>query len=85
MLLQIYNNVQLTNCNDPQESFDALVSRIPCWMFIEWLPQLLAHIPSEAGLSAAKTVRLVAQAYPGSLTYIWRVSHYGFRCTPTVS
>jgi DNA-dependent protein kinase catalytic subunit len=51
-------------------------------MFIEWLPQLLAHIPSEAGLSAAKTVRLVAQAYPGSLTYIWRVSQQDWAGLP---
>jgi len=54
--------------------FDQAAALVPSWMFIEWLPQLLAYIPTERGLSAVQLVRQVAEDYPGSLTYTWRVS-----------
>ena len=41
-------------------------------MFIEWLSQLLAFVPTPLGSAAVQVVKIIALDYPGALSYSWR-------------
>lgn len=47
---------------------------IPTWMFLDWIPQLLANVDSEKVTSLKKIISNIAENYPQSIMYAYRLS-----------
>ncbi|KAL3172464.1 hypothetical protein MRX96_043375 [Rhipicephalus microplus] len=60
-------------------------SKVPCWMFLRWISQILALLDKEVGPFLFDIVDSVARHYPNALIYPFRVSSsaYTFECPKT--
>ncbi|KAH7949580.1 hypothetical protein HPB49_012409 [Dermacentor silvarum] len=60
-------------------------SKVPCWMFLRWINQILALLDKQVGPFLFDIVDSVAHHYPNALIYPFRVSSsaYTFECPKT--
>uniref|UniRef100_A0A131YHX4 DNA-dependent protein kinase catalytic subunit n=1 Tax=Rhipicephalus appendiculatus TaxID=34631 RepID=A0A131YHX4_RHIAP len=67
------------------KAFAAQCSKVPCWMFLRWINQILALLDKEVGPFLFDIVDSVARHYPNALIYPFRVSSsaYTFECPKT--
>ncbi|XP_070379748.1 DNA-dependent protein kinase catalytic subunit-like isoform X1 [Dermacentor albipictus] len=67
------------------EAFIAQCSKVPCWMFLRWINQILALLDKQVGPFLFDIVDSVAHHYPNALIYPFRVSSsaYTFECPKT--
>ncbi|KAH9372217.1 hypothetical protein HPB48_003424 [Haemaphysalis longicornis] len=72
------------SCSD---AFAAQCPRVPCWMFLRWINQVLALLDKQVGPCLFHLVDCVARHYPNALVYPFRVSSsaYTFECPETQS
>ncbi|XP_077553857.1 DNA-dependent protein kinase catalytic subunit-like isoform X3 [Haemaphysalis longicornis] len=72
------------SCSD---AFAAQCPRVPCWMFLRWINQVLALLDKQVGPCLFDLVDCVARHYPNALVYPFRVSSsaYTFECPETQS
>lgn len=47
---------------------------VPVWMFLRWIPQLLANVDSEKIFVVADIVEKIAVNYPEAIMYPYRLS-----------
>lgn len=50
------------------------VKDIPTWMFLGWIPQLLANVDTPKIFSLQNIIIKIATAYPQAITYAYRLS-----------
>ncbi|KAK8776726.1 hypothetical protein V5799_029934 [Amblyomma americanum] len=76
-LLQTY-----PSCGD---AFIEQCSKVPCWMFLRWINQILALLDKQVGPFLFNIVDSVARQYPNALVYPFRMSSsaYTFECPKT--
>lgn len=47
---------------------------VPVWMFLRWIPQLLANVDSEKVFAVADIIEKIAVKYPQAIMYPYRLS-----------
>lgn len=47
---------------------------IPTWMFLRWIPQLLANVDTNKIFAIADIIEKIACTYPQSIMYAYRLS-----------
>lgn len=54
--------------------------KIPTWMFLGWIPQLLANLDTRKIYALSKIIVRIAETYPQAIMYPYRLSkeHYRF-------
>ncbi|KAJ8918257.1 hypothetical protein NQ315_014127 [Exocentrus adspersus] len=66
--------------SDYAQLFIDETENIPTWMFLGWIPQLLANLDSKKIHALSKIVIRIAETYPQAIMYPYRLSkeHYRF-------
>ncbi|KAB0800482.1 hypothetical protein PPYR_06222 [Photinus pyralis] len=57
-----------------KSTFQAESSKIPTWMFLNWIPQLLANLDTAAIFAISDIIVEIAQMYPQAIMYAYRLS-----------
>ncbi|KAG0609962.1 hypothetical protein M758_7G027900 [Ceratodon purpureus] len=61
--------------------FERLVENVSSWVFVPWIPQILANIEEVSGNVLVKVLESIAKLYPQSLYFSFRVSEAEFGAT----
>lgn len=64
-----------------QSEFERLVQNVSSWVFVAWIPQILANIEEDSGKVLVKVLESIAKSYPQSLYFPFRVSETDFGAT----
>ncbi|XP_064478548.1 DNA-dependent protein kinase catalytic subunit-like [Ornithodoros turicata] len=62
-----------------RETFAAQCVKVPCWMYLSWLNQILPMLDKEIGPYLFDLVDAVATHYPNALVYPFRVSYESYK------
>ncbi|KAG5877906.1 hypothetical protein JTB14_011622 [Gonioctena quinquepunctata] len=54
---------------------------IPTWMFLGWIPQLLANVDSPKVFAISKIIKRIAETYPQAIMYPYRLSRENYKFT----
>ncbi|XP_066255512.1 DNA-dependent protein kinase catalytic subunit-like [Euwallacea similis] len=57
-----------------QQDFIAETQDIPCWMFLGWIPQLLANVDTPKVTAISGIILKIAKTYPQAIMYSYRLS-----------
>lgn len=78
------NLLNKMDCKDTQH-FIKECKNVPVWMFIPWIPQLLAFIGSPKTEAVGKLLVKLAETYPNALQYSYRLTKQSMDDLNTVS
>lgn len=53
--------------------------QIPLWMFLGWLPQLLANVDSSKIFAISGIIKKIAETYPQAIMYPYRLSKESYK------
>ncbi|XP_023014378.2 DNA-dependent protein kinase catalytic subunit [Leptinotarsa decemlineata] len=53
--------------------------KIPTWMFLGWIPQLLANVDSPKICAISKIIERIAETYPKAIMYPYRLSKENYK------
>lgn len=56
------------------------VEKIPIWMFLGWIPQILANIDSPKVGAFTHLILKIAKTYPQAIMYAYRLSKENYKC-----
>eukprot|EP01018_Ginkgo_biloba_P019264 Gb_14393 [translate_table: standard] len=68
----------LGHYNDTHTEFQCQLKGVPCWLFIAWIPQMLAVIDKDEGGILMGLLEDIAQSYPQALFFPFNVSKSDF-------
>ncbi|ESO12539.1 hypothetical protein HELRODRAFT_62290 [Helobdella robusta] len=60
------------------ETFKSECTTVPCWMFLDWIPQMTAILDRKESACIHSVVMSIATEYPQALVYPMRVSSVGW-------
>lgn len=64
-----------------QHEFASLVDNVSTWVFVAWIPQILANMDKDAGSVLVKVLDSIAKSYPQALYFAFHVSQTDFKTT----
>ena len=64
-----------------RSEFERLVENVSSWVFVAWIPQILANIEEDSGNVLVKVLESIAKLYPQSLYFPFHVSETNFGAT----
>lgn len=68
----------LGHYNETHSEFLCQVKGIPCWLFIAWIPQMLAVMEKDEGGILVGLLEMIADSYPQALYFPFNVSKSDF-------
>lgn len=75
-LLSLVGLSSATQCE-----FEGLVENVSNWVFVAWIPQMLANVEEESGRVLVKVLESIARTYPQALYFPFHVSETDFGIT----
>lgn len=67
----------IKNFQSHESTFITRTEQIPTWMFLKWIPQLLANPNLHA---TSKIILRISQTYPQAIMYAYRITRSKFQC-----
>lgn len=64
-----------------RSEFERLVKNVSSWVFVPWIPQILANIEEDSGTVLVKVLESIAKLCPQSLYFSFHVSETDFGAT----
>lgn len=64
-----------------QSEFEGLVKNVSNWVFVAWIPQILANIEEASGRVLVEVLESIARSYPQALYFPFHVSETDFGVT----
>ncbi|XP_024384636.1 uncharacterized protein [Physcomitrium patens] len=61
-----------------QNEFERFLDNVSSWVFVAWIPQMLANIEEDSGRVLIKVLESIAKSYPQALYFPFRVSETDF-------
>ncbi|XP_056648968.1 DNA-dependent protein kinase catalytic subunit-like isoform X1 [Diorhabda sublineata] len=61
--------------------FTVEAEKVPVWMFLGWIPQLLANVDSSKLFAISDVIRRIAETYPQAIMYPYRISKDNYKFT----
>ncbi|XP_066140487.1 DNA-dependent protein kinase catalytic subunit-like [Euwallacea fornicatus] len=80
---QLFPCILLKNSveEEAHQDFIAETQYIPCWMFLGWIPQLLANVDTRKVTAISDIILRIAKTYPQAIMYSYRLSKENYSQT----